>query len=75
MGTLGIGIGLLIGLSVLGAAIGNAIVVLNAIKSITRQPELSGKVNTVMFIGLAIIDGIAIIAIFVFGFVLQSKLG
>ncbi|MDR0614879.1 MAG: ATP synthase F0 subunit C [Lactobacillales bacterium] len=74
MNTLGIGIGLLIGLSVIGAAIGNAIVVMTTMKSIARQPELSGKLNTMMFIGLGFIDGVAMIAIILFGLMLFSRL-
>jgi F-type H+-transporting ATPase subunit c len=74
MNTIGIGIGLLVGLSVIGAAIGNAIVIMTTVKSIARQPELSGKLNTIMFIGLGLIDGVAMIAIMVIGIMLLSKL-
>jgi len=74
MNTIGIGIGLLIGLSVIGAAIGNAIVVMTTMKSVARQPELSSKLNTIMFIGLGLIDGVAMISLFVFGFMMLSKL-
>jgi F-type H+-transporting ATPase subunit c len=75
MNSLGIGIGVLVGLSVIGAAIGNAIVVMTAMKSLARQPELSGKLNAMMFIGMAFIDGVAMIAIMLFGLMLLPKFG
>ncbi|MDR1522273.1 MAG: ATP synthase F0 subunit C [Streptococcaceae bacterium] len=74
MNTLGIGMGLLVGLSVIGAAIGNAIVIMATMKSIARQPELSGRLSSLMFIGLGAIDGVAIIAIMIIGIMLLNKL-
>jgi len=58
-----IGIGIACGLSVLGAAFGNALVVSTAMKSMTRQPEMEGKLRTTMILGMGFIDGVAIISI------------
>jgi F-type H+-transporting ATPase subunit c len=61
----GIGAGIAAGLAVVGAGIGNGLIVLNALKSIARQPEMDGKIRATMIIGLGFVDGVAVIGILV----------
>ncbi|MBP2436243.1 ATP synthase F0 subunit C [Microbacterium amylolyticum] len=58
------------GIAALGPAIGLAIVVGKTIESTARQPELAGRLQTLMFIGVAFIEILAFIGIatpFIFG--------
>lgn len=52
-----------IGLSALGAGIGNSIIVSRTVESIARQPELKGPLQTIMFIGVGIVEAIPIIGV------------
>ena len=61
LGQLSAGIGL--GLAAIGAGIGVGQVVAAALNGIARQPEAANKLQTVMFIGAALIEGVALIAI------------
>ncbi|MBE3556489.1 MAG: F0F1 ATP synthase subunit C [Firmicutes bacterium] len=70
-----IGIGLLMGLSAMGAGIGDGLVTGRAIEGTSRQPELYGRLQTIMFIGIGVIEALPIISV-VFGIlVLLSKVG
>jgi len=51
-----------IGLAALGASIGNGMIVSRTVESIARQPELKGSLQTTMFIGVALVEAIPIIA-------------
>ena len=53
---------LAIGLAAIGAGIGDGLVTGNSIESMTRQPEMSGKIMTNMFISVGLIESIPIIA-------------
>ena len=44
------------GLAALGPGIGMGILVGKALESTARQPEVSGRIQTLMFIGLAMIE-------------------
>lgn len=44
------------GIAALGPALGLAIVVGKALESTARQPEIAGKLQTLMFIGAALIE-------------------
>ena len=44
------------GIAALGPALGLAIVVGKALESTARQPEIAGKLQTLMFIGAAFIE-------------------
>jgi F-type H+-transporting ATPase subunit c len=55
-----IGVGLGMGLAVLGAGIGQGIAAGNAVSGIARQPEATGKIQTAMIIGLALIESLVI---------------
>jgi|CXWL01.1.fsa_nt_gi F-type H+-transporting ATPase subunit c len=61
LGQISAGIGL--GLAAIGAGIGVGQVVAAALNGIARQPEAANKLQTVMFIGAALIEGVALIAI------------
>ena len=65
-----IGVGLGMGLAVLGAGIGQGIAAGNAVSGIARQPEATGKIQTAMIIGLALIESLVI-----FTFVVVNGIG
>ena len=46
-----------LGLAVLGVSIGEGILVANIAKSAARQPEMFSKLQTLMFLGIAFIEG------------------
>lgn len=48
---------LALGLAVLGVSIGEGILVANIAKSAARQPEMFSKLQTLMFLGVAFIEG------------------
>lgn len=51
-----------IGLAALGAGIGNGMIVSKTVEGISRQPEQRGALQTTMFIGVALVEAIPIIA-------------
>lgn len=74
-----IGAGLAMGGAAIGAGIGNGAVTGKAIESMTRQPEMSGKIMTNMFISIGLIESMPIIAtviaiVFVFTDIVAGKL-
>ncbi|GAA0289457.1 F-type H+-transporting ATPase subunit c [Gracilibacillus halotolerans] len=52
-----------IGLAALGAGFGNAMIVSRTLEGIARQPELRGPLQTIMFIGVALVEAIPIFAV------------
>ncbi|XKG10315.1 F0F1 ATP synthase subunit C [Sutcliffiella horikoshii] len=52
-----------IGLAALGAGIGNGLIVSRTVEGIARQPELKSTLQTTMFIGVALVEAIPIIAV------------
>ena len=48
---------LALGFGVLGVSIGEGILVANVAKSAARQPEMFSKLQTLMFLGIAFIEG------------------
>lgn len=52
-----------VGLAALGAGLGNGIIVSKTIEGIARQPELKSTLQTVMFIGVALVEALPIIAV------------
>ncbi|MBU8905885.1 F0F1 ATP synthase subunit C [Desertibacillus haloalkaliphilus] len=52
-----------VGLAALGAAIGNALIVKSTLEGIARQPELKSTLQTIMFIGVALVEALPIIAV------------
>jgi F-type H+-transporting ATPase subunit c len=57
------------GLATLGPAIGLGLLIGRAIESMARQPEVAGMVRTTMFIGIAVVEALALL-----GFVLAFAL-
>ncbi|WP_158736981.1 F0F1 ATP synthase subunit C [Alteribacillus sp. YIM 98480] len=51
------------GLAAVGAGIGNALIVKGTLEGGARQPELKGTLQTLMFIGIALVEALPIIAI------------
>ncbi|WZY01888.1 F0F1 ATP synthase subunit C [Bacillus sp. FSL W7-1360] len=68
-----IGIGLAAGLGAVGAAIGAALIVKGVLDGVARQPEQRGTLQTLMFIGVPLAEGLPIISI-VIAFMLFGKL-
>ena len=52
-----------IGLAALGAGIGNGLIVSRTVEGMARQPEARGMLQTTMFIGVALVEAIPIIAV------------
>ena len=52
------------GLVVIGAGIGIGKIGASALEAMARQPELAGKIQTVMLIAAALIEGIGFAALF-----------
>ena len=61
-----------IGLSELGAGIGNGLIVSRTIEGVARQPELKGALQTIMFIGVALVEALPIIGV-VIAFIVMNK--
>ncbi|MCG7343912.1 F0F1 ATP synthase subunit C [Sporosarcina sp. ACRSL] len=53
---------LAVGLGALGAGIGNGLIVAKTVEGIARQPEARGMLQTTMFIGVALVEALPIIA-------------
>lgn len=73
MGVSMIGIGLLMGLSVAGAGIGQGLVGAKTVESMARQPELAGQIRTTMILALGLIESLAIYSLLI-AFMLLGKL-
>ncbi|MDT2551478.1 F0F1 ATP synthase subunit C [Lactococcus petauri] len=52
-----------IGISALGAAIGDGLIVSAFINAVARQPEMEGKLRGSMFLGVAFAEGTFFIAL------------
>ncbi|MDR0297392.1 MAG: F0F1 ATP synthase subunit C [Streptococcaceae bacterium] len=52
-----------IGIAAFGAAIGDGLIVSNFLQASARQPELSGKLQGSMFMGIAFVEGTFFIAL------------
>ncbi|AZB40903.1 F0F1 ATP synthase subunit C [Bacillus sp. FJAT-42376] len=61
-----------VGLGALGAGIGNGLIVGRTIEGIARQPELRGTLQTTMFIGIALVEALPIIAV-VIAFIVMGQ--
>lgn len=51
------------GLVAIGAGIGIGLVWSSGLQGISRQPEMAAKIQTSMFIGAALVEGIALFAL------------
>jgi F-type H+-transporting ATPase subunit c len=54
-----------VGLGALGAGIGNGLIVGRTIEGMARQPEARGMLQTTMFVGVALVEELPIIAVVV----------
>ncbi len=61
-----------VGLGALGAGIGNGLIVGRTIEGVARQPELQGKLQTTMFVGVALVEALPIIAV-VIAFIVMGQ--
>lgn len=61
-----------IGLAALGAGVGNGLIVSRTVEGMARQPEARGMLQTTMFIGVALVEAIPIIAV-VIAFMVQGR--
>ncbi|WLR41641.1 F0F1 ATP synthase subunit C [Bacillus carboniphilus] len=67
-----IAVGILIGLCALGAGVGNGLIVSRTVEGVARQPEARGALQTIMFIGVGLVEALPIIGV-VFGFILLGR--
>jgi F-type H+-transporting ATPase subunit c len=65
-----LGMAIAVGFGVLGPGIGLGILVGKALEAIGRNPEAAGKVQPMMFVGIAVTDALAIFAL-VIGFIIK----
>jgi F-type H+-transporting ATPase subunit c len=65
---------LAVGIAALGSGIGLGRAVGGAMEAIGRQPEASGKIQTNMIIGAALIEALTIYALVVF-FIVNNRIG
>ena len=63
-----------VGLAAVGSGLGLGRAVGSAMEAIGRQPEASGKIQTAMIIGAALIEALTIYALVVF-FLMFGKIG
>jgi F-type H+-transporting ATPase subunit c len=63
---------LAIGLGAVGAGIGNGLIVGRTVEGIARQPEARGMLQTTMFVGIALVEALPIIAV-VIGFMVVNR--
>jgi F-type H+-transporting ATPase subunit c len=61
LGYLGVGIGA--GLAAIGGGIGIGLIGASVIDASARQPEMQGKLTTIMFIAAALVEGLALFAL------------
>ncbi|GAB4281030.1 MAG: hypothetical protein Kow0056_16090 [Coriobacteriia bacterium] len=66
-----IGAGLAFGLGAIGPGIGIGIVAGKAVEAMARQPEMAGRLQTTMFIGIAFTEALALLG-FVLAFILMG---
>jgi F-type H+-transporting ATPase subunit c len=65
-----LGMAFAVGFGVLGPGIGLGLLVSKALEAIGRNPEAADKIQTTMFIGIAVTDALAIFALVV-GFIIK----
>ncbi|MGQ3482047.1 F0F1 ATP synthase subunit C [Paenibacillus sp. TY11] len=61
-----------VGLGALGAGIGNGLIVSKTVEGIARQPEAKSSLQTVMFIGVGLVEALPIIGV-VLAFIFYAK--
>ncbi len=58
-----VGKGLVIGLAALGPGIGLGVLIGKSVEAMARQPEYANQVRTTMFIGIGLIEALALFGI------------
>ena len=58
-----VGKGLVIGLAAIGPGIGLGILIGKSVEAMARQPEYAGQVRATMFIGIGLIEALALFGI------------
>ncbi|WP_165025872.1 MULTISPECIES: ATP synthase F0 subunit C [unclassified Dysgonomonas] len=66
----GFGAALGAGLAVIGAGLGIGKIGASAMEGIARQPDAAGDIRTSMIIAAALVEGVALFAVVVCGFIL-----
>nr|WP_213907940.1 F0F1 ATP synthase subunit C [Pseudomonas aeruginosa] len=61
-----------VGLGALGAGIGNGLIVSKTVEGVARQPEARSMLQTIMFIGIGLVEALPIIAV-VIAFMVHNK--
>ncbi|WP_298229374.1 F0F1 ATP synthase subunit C [Gryllotalpicola sp.] len=51
------------GLAAIGSGVGVGVIVGKTIESVARQPEMQGRLTSLMFLGIALTEALAFIAI------------
>lgn len=62
-----------IGLSALGAGIGNGLIVSRTVEGVARQPEARGQLMSIMFIGIGLVEALPIIGVVIAFMTLFNK--
>ena len=70
-GFAGLGGGFAAGLAVVGAGIGIGLIGGKAVEAIARQPEMAGRIFINMILTAALVEGVALFAVVVGGFILK----
>ena len=65
-----LGMAIVVGFGVFGPGLGLGIMMSKALEAIGRNPEATGKITSNMFIGIAVVDALAIFALVV-GFIIK----
>ena len=55
--------GLGIGLSVVGMGLGMGLIFASALQAVARQPEMAKQLTTIMYIGMALVEGMALLGV------------
>jgi len=73
LGMLGLAVGLALPIAVLSAAMAQGNVAVAAIEGITRQPEISSRIQTLLILAMALIESLVIYVLLTF-FLLLGRL-
>lgn len=73
MNTVGIGMGIIMGLAALGIGLGQGLALSKGLEGMSRQPEAAGKIQTGMIVGMAIMETIGVLS-FVIAIMMSGKL-
>lgn len=73
MNTVGIGMGIIMGLAALGIGLGQGLALSKGLEGMARQPEAASKIQTGMIVGMAIMETIGVLS-FVIAIMMSGKL-